>query len=161
MSSVLSTLSDIYTNISGPAAVGVAIMTYFTWGRTLISKKIFSLVIILGLGGLLSADILARHPTWIGQSEFIVVTHKHFQNEIILMDGYDYEDCTFVNVKLKYNGGRGVFNYNTVDGAVFTSDKAEVMDAWILMAKAGLLKYPAFTTDGTPISPSVTPGTPP
>src|SRR5437016_5099007 len=104
MGHFFSMLSDVYTNIAGPAAIVMAVITYTDWGRRLLANKHWisaGIVIVMGL--LLVADIAFRHPTWF-YPKLETVVNKKISNQVVVLDGYDYENCEFQNVTFEYNG---------------------------------------------------------
>lgn len=87
-------------------------------------------------------------------TNFTQVRGKTFRNERVLLDGFDYEGCTFENVTLVYNGGAGRMHNNKVAGFIITSDVPEIHSAITLLFNLGLLKIPVMDDTGAVLQPS-------
>jgi hypothetical protein len=153
---ILNTLSDIYSNIAGPAVVIMAITTYSDWGRRLLANNHWiTVVLIIVMGGLISADIISRHPSLLERS-LTTVVNKTISNQVVPLDGYDYENCSFVNVTFEFNGGRFSFVNNSITGVYYKTANPDIEKGWFLLGKLGLLKIPMYDNSGKLIEPGAT-----
>jgi hypothetical protein len=60
-----------------------------------------------------------------------VISDHRYYDEVVPLDGFDYENCDFENVSFKYNGTtKIIFNHNHVGGSVnFRSDVKSISSA--------------------------------
>jgi hypothetical protein len=160
MMSFLSTLSDIYGNVAGPSAVIMALIMYSKWAREVWAKRaLLSFFVCAVLAALLVADILAHHPSWIEPELTTVVNHK-FSNEVVVLDGHDYEHCTFENVTFEYDGGAFKMVNNTGSGILIKTKNRDVERGMAFLGKMGLSRVPLIDSEtGKTIEPGVTWGT--
>jgi hypothetical protein len=154
--STLNTLSDIYTNITGPSAVIMAIMMYSKWVRDMwASRNILTFAVCAILVVLTAADILERAPSWL-ENEPTIITVKKISNRVVVLDGYDYEHCEFTNVRFEYNGGLSRFQNNVIHGSVHLTSKNKYVNAAVIwFGLMGLSKIPLLDKNGKPIEPGV------
>ena len=63
------------------------------------------------------SDTIPLFPKWQHPYQPTVIVGKTFHNQEVLLDGYAYESCTFVNVTFVYNGTTPLqFAGNHVEG---------------------------------------------
>jgi hypothetical protein len=69
-----------------------------------------------------------------------VVSHRVFADDTVLLDGHDYEDCTFTNVSFKYNGTTRIgFNGNQVNGHfLISTDNEAILGSFIILKGLGV-----------------------
>jgi hypothetical protein len=69
------------------------------------------------------------------------ITGKNFRNERVLLDGFYYSHCDFVNVKFIYNGTTAVqLTNSTLNGVILESENPAVDGALSLAKGLGLLR---------------------
>jgi hypothetical protein len=84
----------------------------------------------------------------------VKITGRTFRNQRVLLDGHDYQNCTFENVTLVYNGRVGNFSNNVVRGFLLSSDLPEINSAMKLLFDMGFLKIPLISDAGGPMTPT-------
>jgi hypothetical protein len=100
--------------------------------------------------------LVGREMGWIGKEKApaiafakwptpykpIAVFGKTFRNEVVLLDGYSYTNCHFVNVTFKYNGTTMIFlSNNSLEGSVHViSDNPAVDGSYALLISLGVVK---------------------
>lgn len=86
---------------------------------------------------------------FVGIGELTIVHSKTFSNEVVELDGYFYQDCTFRNVTFQYNGGMLNFSHNQIIGDLkFESKNKDINSAFVFLARFGLLRIPVFDDKG-------------
>lgn len=70
------------------------------------------------------------------------VSGRTFRNEKVLLDGYRYEGCTFINCTLIYNGGAGELRNNKFDAPIIESDVPEIEKMIFLLNELGYVNVP-------------------
>ena len=61
------------------------------------------------------------------------VYNRHFKNEEVVIDGKHFIDCTFVNCRIRYNGGKYIFDKSQQDGLDFYSENDAVVGTILLL----------------------------
>jgi hypothetical protein len=105
--------------------------------------------------GSLAASILlsciAIYSAWTPNTEFPynpdvnakreIIKGKTFDNERVVIDGKDYQDCVFRNVTFKYNGTTPIgFDHNQVEfGSYFETDNRAISNAVILLQQIAII----------------------
>lgn len=83
-------------------------------------------------------------------AKFDLVSHRHFINETVSLDGYEYSDCTFTNVTFQYNGTTAIrFHDNHFEGVWLKTQNSSVMGTVVLLKTVGLLPA-SFVLEGGP-----------
>jgi hypothetical protein len=112
--------------------------------------------LMLGTWGAVGADIYDRHFPPAPEVP-IVLSHlerldcadpahpKTFMNETVEIDGKDFENCKFINVRLVYHGKQTAASRNCeFDGTiVLYTDKGDIAVFGDLLAIFGILQTPA------------------
>jgi hypothetical protein len=82
-------------------------------------------------------------------TKLIEVKNKKFSNQKVVLDGYDYQECTFTNVKFVYNGTAGFgFQHNTTINSFILSSENEAVLLTLYLAKGlGLMKPETILRD--------------
>jgi hypothetical protein len=68
------------------------------------------------------------------------VTNCNISNQVVVLDGHDYEHCTFRNVTIEYDGGEFAFSYNQIYNPQFKTQNDDLRKGIIFMVKMGLAK---------------------
>jgi hypothetical protein len=81
-----------------------------------------------------------------------LVMNRHFLNETIDIDGKHFMGCTFVNVKLRYNGTSNfsLTNVHFQGFPIVTSDNPGVESGFMLLKSLGMTDVP-FLLNGVPL----------
>ncbi len=91
----------------------------------------------------------AQFPDWPEPYSPITVIGKKFINEMVKLDGYSYNKCTFQNVTLVYNGTTAIqFANNVVQGVRFHSDNKAVLGTFAMLYAFGMLRK-EFTVESS------------
>jgi hypothetical protein len=88
--------------------------------------------------------------------QLTIVTDKTFKNQQVELDGNNFSHCKSLNVTFLFNGGTFGFSYNDVDGVFFKSTDKNINQAFLVLAKLGMLKIPAFDENGNVVPPGAT-----
>ena len=84
-----------------------------------------------------------------------LVSGRTFINEVVPLDGFSYRDCTFINVKLKYNGTTPIdFGYDKFKGSTnITTDNPAIVQTFGWLGGIGFIppNIPILGPDGHPI----------
>lgn len=85
----------------------------------------------------------------------VEIRNRTYANDKVLLDGFDYIDCTFINVKFIYNGTASVgFSHNTMQGSVlFSSESMSIQTTASLLKGLGIIKpeIPVFDDNHKPL----------
>ena len=86
-------------------------------------------------------------PLQLPNAEFEEIRNASFENEVVSLDGKQYEYCNFTNVTFKYNGTAGFgFSHNHVHGIYRLSTDSGVVGATVVLFKGfGLMNAPLVT----------------
>jgi hypothetical protein len=124
--------------------------------KPILSSKALTAAIVIGI--LTSAYSLylnyrPRAFEYDHRAKFQVISGRFYENEVVDLDGKDYENCTFVNVTLRYDGTTDVrVNHNDFKGTLsFRSDNPAIQGELAVLRGIGLLNVPLVGADGKPI----------
>ncbi len=120
-------------------------------GTSIVNKqrKSRSTILVYGFTGLVLVGLLASSfavgrlsasanttTNFNAGAKMVEVKDKNFSNEMVLLDGYSYEDCKFTNVKLVYNGTtRPKFKHNTFVGSIEIASESPTVNATFAILK--------------------------
>ena len=104
---------------------------------------------------LICAYIYVSHPVLLG-NRLKILTNKTFSDRTIVIDGNDYENCTFNNVTFEYNGGRVAFSHNTISGGRLATQNPDIYKGWFFLGKLGATRIPLLDENERPIPPGAT-----
>lgn len=161
----------ILSNLLGTLFCGISaycgLASYYKWGVAApksgeaITMKPYLWMIMMGFGILLLISTLViGYRVWIQTTEKahidtatkfikwpdpynpISVVDKTFINDKVLLDGYAYDHCTFINVTFIYNATTPFhFNYNTVRGPIVIRSDNLAVNATVVLID-GLIGIP-------------------
>jgi hypothetical protein len=154
MREFISTLSNAYTLVAGPATVAMALSLYSEWGRRMWSNRILPTLVCIVMALLILADLYQRgaFDRWMGD-QLEIVSDKTFTNTTILLDGHDYRHCTFNNVTFEYGGRPFGLSNSFISGAHFSSTNPDIDQTFLFLAKLGVLKLPVWDKERKLIEP--------
>jgi hypothetical protein len=110
----------------------------FLVGRTRATWMILTVVLL----SVLAVYDALRTPTRFKDVPGTLVNGKHFVNEVVPLDGFDYTDCVFEHVTLEYKGTRPI---QLRDNTFVSPFRIKLDDPSLLMVAAlaeGLGTYP-------------------
>lgn len=156
MHDFITYVNSIYSFISGPSSVAMALIMYFQKSREFIARhNVVNVAILATAAAMFGLYAYAWFAPRGGQP--IETFHNCvFRNEVVILDDRSYSFCKFYNVTLQYDGGDVRFNDNFLDGFRMKSNNKAINGAFVLMGKLDMLKSGVVDRNGNVVSPEVT-----
>lgn len=121
--------------------------------KTLSSNLLMGIIVILGLGLSVMSLYLNRRqiqpqpaqtqsavPDWSKYIPTKIVSGQTFRNETVVLDYIEYDDCTFYNVTLEYDGATPIrLSDNSFHGVLFHSKNPGIDGMLYMLASFHLL----------------------
>ncbi len=106
---------------------------------SMVSRSVVKLIKNSPAVGWVRADLIFKENSMVPITK---VRNRNFTNEKVLLDGFDYKQCKFTNVKFVYNGtAEFKFTDNIIEGMLnFSAGSLSVFCTVAFLKGLGLLK---------------------